>query len=43
MKPLSSARATAACGQQPGITEALPQHDVRCFHPSIQIHREVAA
>ncbi|WP_312992605.1 ABC transporter ATP-binding protein [Achromobacter animicus] len=37
------ARATAACGQQPGITQALPDHDVRCFHPSIQIHREVAA
>jgi len=36
-------RATAACGQQPGITQALPEHDVRCFHPTIQIHNEVTA
>jgi peptide/nickel transport system ATP-binding protein len=29
-------RASAACGQQPSITDALPGHRVRCFHPSLQ-------
>ena len=35
-------RATAQCGQQPAITDVLPGHQVRCFHPSRQL-REVAA
>ncbi len=30
------ARATAQCGQQPAITDVLPGHQVRCFHPSRQ-------
>ncbi|OFU72151.1 ABC transporter ATP-binding protein, partial [Achromobacter xylosoxidans] len=36
------ARATAQCGQQPAITDVLPGHQVRCFHPSRQ-PGEVAA
>jgi len=36
------ARATAQCGQAPAITDVLPGHQVRCFHPTIQL-REVAA
>ena len=36
------ARASAACIRTPLISEALPGHRVRCFHPTIQI-REVAA
>ena len=35
-------RARAACIRTPLISEALPGHRVRCFHPTIQI-REVAA
>ena len=35
------ARASAACIRTPLISEALPGHRVRCFHPTIQI-REVA-
>ncbi|CAB3859240.1 ABC transporter ATP-binding protein [Achromobacter sp. ACM02] len=35
-------RATAACGQQPGITQALPEHKVRCFHPTIQTSEVMA-
>ena len=31
------ARATAQCGQQPAITDVLPGHQVRCFHPSRQL------
>ncbi|MCY1312801.1 Oligopeptide transport ATP-binding protein OppD [compost metagenome] len=35
-------RATTACGQQPGITHALPEHLVRCFHPTIQASEVMA-
>ena len=32
-------RATAECGAMPGMTQPLPAHSVRCYHP----HLEVAA
>jgi peptide/nickel transport system ATP-binding protein len=35
-------RATAACGRQPSITDALPGHRVRCFHPTLQASEVMA-
>ncbi|KOF51949.1 MULTISPECIES: ABC transporter ATP-binding protein [unclassified Achromobacter] len=35
-------RATAVCGQTPGITEPLPGHRVRCFHPALNLAEAAA-
>lgn len=34
-------RVTAACGQRPDMTEPLPNHQVRCFHPATTTIQEV--
>ena len=35
-------RATAVCGQTPGITEPLPGHRLRCFHPALNLAEAAA-